>query len=110
MKIAIGNDHVAVDMKKEIQEYLESKGIEVINVPTVGCSAYSDAISRGAGFITLNENDPENYTYQTLYHFDMALEEGSLLPSIEGRDSTFYYKLVKFFRQKILDGFHNLFL
>jgi ribose 5-phosphate isomerase RpiB len=25
MKLAIGNDHVAVDMKKEIKEYLESK-------------------------------------------------------------------------------------
>ena len=34
MKLAIGNDHVAVDMKNEIKEYLESKGIEVINVGT----------------------------------------------------------------------------
>lgn len=25
MKIGIGNDHVAVDMKNEIKEYLESK-------------------------------------------------------------------------------------
>ena len=34
MKLAIGNDHVAVYMKNEIKEYLESKGIEVINVGT----------------------------------------------------------------------------
>lgn len=34
MKIAIGNDHAAVEMKKEIQQYLEEKGIEVINVGT----------------------------------------------------------------------------
>lgn len=34
MKLAIGNDHVAVEMKKEIQSYLESKGIEVIDVGT----------------------------------------------------------------------------
>ena len=34
MKIAIGNDHVAVEMKKEIMTYLEEKGIEVINVGT----------------------------------------------------------------------------
>ena len=34
MKLAIGNDHVAVDMKNEIKAYLESKGIEVINVGT----------------------------------------------------------------------------
>ncbi|MBE6125267.1 MAG: ribose 5-phosphate isomerase B [Erysipelotrichaceae bacterium] len=34
MKLAIGNDHVAVEMKKEIKEYLEEKGYEVINVGT----------------------------------------------------------------------------
>ena len=34
MKLAIGNDHVAVEMKKEIQAFLEEKGIEVINVGT----------------------------------------------------------------------------
>ncbi len=32
MKIVIGNDHVAVEMKKEITEYLESLGHEVLNV------------------------------------------------------------------------------
>lgn len=34
MKLAIGNDHVAIEMKKEIQAYLETKGIEVIDVGT----------------------------------------------------------------------------
>ncbi|MBQ9613201.1 MAG: ribose 5-phosphate isomerase B [Lachnospiraceae bacterium] len=34
MKLAIGNDHVAIEMKKEICVYLESKGIEVIDVGT----------------------------------------------------------------------------
>ena len=34
MKLAIGNDHVAVDMKNEIKAYLEEKGHEVINVGT----------------------------------------------------------------------------
>lgn len=34
MKLAIGNDHVAVDMKNEIKAYLEEKGIEVIDVGT----------------------------------------------------------------------------
>ena len=33
-KLAIGNDHVAVQMKREIQAYLEEKGYEVINVGT----------------------------------------------------------------------------
>ncbi|MBR1740614.1 MAG: RpiB/LacA/LacB family sugar-phosphate isomerase, partial [Lachnospiraceae bacterium] len=34
MKLAIGNDHVAIDMKNEIREYLKSKGHEVIDVGT----------------------------------------------------------------------------
>ena len=32
--VAIGNDHAATDMKKEIVSYLEAKGYEVINVGT----------------------------------------------------------------------------
>lgn len=34
MKLAIGNDHVAIDMKVEIKEYLENRGIEIIDVGT----------------------------------------------------------------------------
>lgn len=34
MKIAIGNDHAAVKMKREIQAYLEGKGHEVVNFGT----------------------------------------------------------------------------
>lgn len=34
MKIAIGNDHVAVELKNHIKGYLEDKGYEVINFGT----------------------------------------------------------------------------
>ena len=34
MKIAIGNDHVAVDMKNHIKVYLEAKGNTVVNFGT----------------------------------------------------------------------------
>ena len=34
MKIAIGNDHAAVEMKNTIMDYLKGKGIEVVNVGT----------------------------------------------------------------------------
>ena len=34
MKIAIGNDHTATDLKKEIMEYVKSLGHEVINFGT----------------------------------------------------------------------------
>ena len=34
MKIVIGNDHAAVEMKNEIMEYLSGKGYEMINIGT----------------------------------------------------------------------------
>ena len=34
MKLAIGNDHVAIEMKNAIKAYLEEKGIEVTDVGT----------------------------------------------------------------------------
>ena len=34
MKIAIGNDHAAVELKKTIMEYVESMGHEVTNFGT----------------------------------------------------------------------------
>ncbi|MCR5669015.1 MAG: ribose 5-phosphate isomerase B [Lachnospiraceae bacterium] len=34
MKIAIGNDHAAVELKNEIKAYLEEKGHEVVNFGT----------------------------------------------------------------------------
>ena len=34
MKIGIGNDHAAVDMKNQVVEYLEGKGYEVVNFGT----------------------------------------------------------------------------
>ena len=34
MKIAIGNDHAAVELKNEIKAYLEEKGHEVVNYGT----------------------------------------------------------------------------
>lgn len=34
MKIAMGNDHSAVEMKREIRKYLEAKGYEVVDFGT----------------------------------------------------------------------------
>ena len=34
MKLVIGNDHAAVELKNEIKAYLEEKGHEVINIGT----------------------------------------------------------------------------
>ncbi len=83
------------------------KGIDIVNIPTVGYQAYSDAISRGVGLITLDENDLTNFDYKTLYMFDMALEEDSKLLECEGAKSKAYYKLVRWFRH-FLNGVHNI--
>lgn len=45
MKLAIGNDHVAVEMKNEIKAYLEQKGIEVIDVGTDSTERFHYPIS-----------------------------------------------------------------
>lgn len=51
MKIAIGNDHVAVDMKDHIKSYLEEKGHTVVNLGTdseerTDYPIYSERVSR----------------------------------------------------------------
>jgi ribose 5-phosphate isomerase B len=44
-KLAIGNDHVAVDMKNEIKAYLEDKGYEVTNVGTDSTARFNYPVS-----------------------------------------------------------------
>lgn len=39
MKIGIGNDHAAVEMKRDIVSYLEEKGYEVVNYGTDTCES-----------------------------------------------------------------------
>ena len=45
MKLAIGNDHVAVDMKNEIKQYLEGKGYEIIDVGTNSTESFNYPVS-----------------------------------------------------------------
>ncbi len=44
-KLAIGNDHVAVEMKQELKAYLEEKGYEVVNVGTDSSESFHYPIS-----------------------------------------------------------------
>ena len=45
MKLAIGNDHVAGEMKKEIKAYLEAIGIEMVDVGTTSTERFNYPIS-----------------------------------------------------------------
>lgn len=71
-------------------------GVDIVNVPTVGCNSYSKDVSRGAGLITLDENDPENYKYELINIYDLALEKDSSITKVNGGKSAAYYALVKF--------------
>ena len=59
MKLAIGNDHVAVDMKLEIKAFLEEKGIEVIDVGTNERGSFNYPVSgyRVAKMVAAGEVD-----------------------------------------------------
>lgn len=45
MKLVIGNDHAAVEMKNEIKQYLEEKGIEIVDVGTNSTDSFNYPIS-----------------------------------------------------------------
>ena len=45
MKLAIGNDHVAIELKKAIKQHLEDKGIEVVDVGTNSPERFNYPIS-----------------------------------------------------------------
>lgn len=45
MKIGIGNDHVAVEYKEAISQYIESKGYEVVNYGTDSTERFDYPIS-----------------------------------------------------------------
>lgn len=59
MKLAIGNDHVAVEMKNEIKAYLQQKGIEVVDVGTNSPERFNYPVSgyRVAKLVAAGEVD-----------------------------------------------------
>ena len=71
------------------------EGVDVINVPSCGCNSYSVDVSRGCGLITLHEDDPENYDYELVRMFDLALAKDSQIPNVEGGKSRAYYAFIK---------------
>ena len=59
MKLAIGTDHVAVEMKNEVKAYLEQKGIEIVDVGTNSTERFNYPISgyRVAKLVAAGEVD-----------------------------------------------------
>lgn len=58
-KLVMGNDHVAVEMKKEIKAYLEGKGYEIIDIGTDKTDRFDYPISgyRAAKMVAAGEVD-----------------------------------------------------
>lgn len=97
-----GHDHVNSFMTN-------IRGVDVTNVPTVGCNSYFKDINRGAGLITLHEDDVKNYDYEQIRMYDLALADGSDIPNVEGGKIKPYYGLVKFLDTIVIKLFFNVF-
>ena len=97
-----GHDHVNSFMTN-------IRGVDVTNVPTVGCNSYFKDINRGAGLITLHEDDVKNYDYEQIRMYDLALADGSNIPNVEGGKIKPYYGLVKFLDTIVIKLFFNVF-
>ena len=88
MKLAIGNDHVAIEMKNEIKAYLESKGIEVIDVGTNSPERFNYPISgyKVAQMVASGEVDGGVLTCGTGVGISPALQSKRIfLPSVSTR-------------------------
>ena len=72
------------------------KGVDAINVPGCTYHAYYDKLHQGAILLTLDESDLSTYKAEHIYSNDLALEEGSKLPTLsrDKRD----YTISRFFR------------
>lgn len=59
MKLVIGNDHVAVEMKREIKKHLEAQGVEVIDIGTNETASFNYPISgyKAAKLVAAGEVD-----------------------------------------------------
>ena len=59
MKLVIGNDHVALEMKNEIMAYLQEKGHEVVNIGTDSPDRFDYPVSgyRAAKMVASGEAD-----------------------------------------------------
>lgn len=82
-------------------------GIDIVNVPSVGGGSYSKDVSRGAGLITLYENDIENYDYEIVHMYDLALMKNSEITNSQGAESKAYYFFVKLL-DKFVSNFFSL--
>ena len=83
-----GHDHVN-------SYHINVEGVDIVNVPTVGCNSYSKDINRGVGVITLDEKDLSGYEYELLNIYELALEKNSKISEVDGGKSRAHYSFMK---------------
>ncbi len=89
----VGHDHV----NTFVTNY---KGMNITNVPSVGCSSYNKLMTRGYGVITLNEKDTSTYDYSVKYYSDLAISgDYPELLEADGADSRTEYALATVLRR-----------
>ncbi len=94
--VSVGDIKAAFFGHDHINSYTTNyNGIDITSVPSVGCAAYSNEIVRGAGLITLDENNLDKVDYRVIHMYDMALAEGSTIPAARGAKSKAGYRLMK---------------
>lgn len=84
------------------------QGIDINCVPSVGCNSYHNELVRGVGLLTIDENNPKDYSYELIHMFDMAVAEDSTILAAQGAKIKPFYYLVKAV-YTLFDKIHILF-
>lgn len=100
--VFFGHDHV--------NTYVANvKGVYATNVPGVTYNSYSSYIHQGALLITLDEDNLDTYETETLYTNVLALEDGSVLSSMERSKADYAFsRFLSIFVKVILTPFKFL--
>lgn len=108
MAVFSGHDHV--------NSYrVNLDGIDWVSVPTVHNKEYSNDGLRGAGLITIDENNPSEYSYEVIRACKLCFEKGSQICEKSDSTSKFSYFISGLFTdsilavQKVLNSFKGLF-
>ena len=81
MKLAIGNDHAAAEMKFELKKYLEEKGHEVINFGTDTAESCSYTVY-GEKVALAVKSAPEFFTEATSHDHVPSVAGDTLSPLV----------------------------
>ncbi|MGN1118155.1 MAG: metallophosphoesterase [Acutalibacteraceae bacterium] len=95
MAVFSGHDHVNAYK-------VNLDGIDWVSVPTVHNKEYSNDGLRGAGLITLDENNTSSYEYELVRACKLCMEEGSKICEMSDSTDKFTYFISGLFTDAVL--------